>query len=95
MNLRLMTKAILLGGLVALSLALSGCHSEPKTNIEKIDNLIKQVQADAVILNELNSKDFVTLEKDFRTCDSMLQYLSQEQVEKSFALIRFRISHWD
>ena len=84
MHLKSITKTILFGGLISLGLALIGCHSAPKTNIKKIDSLKKQVEADAKLLNELETKDFVTLEKDFKICDSMLQYQSEEQVEKSF-----------
>lgn len=88
MSLRLMAKTILFGGLVALGLALSGCHGKPKNNIEKIDDLIMQVKTDSVILNDLEAKDFVTLQKDFRTCDSMLQYQSPEQIDKSFETLQ-------
>ena len=87
MNLRLI-KPILLGGMIALGLALSSCHSAPETNIEKINSLKKQVQADAKTLGDLETKDFVTLEKDFMTCDSMLQYQSDETVDKSFETLR-------
>lgn len=81
-------KNILLGSVVALGLALGGCHNAPKTNIEKIDNLKKQVQADAKTLSDLDAKDFVTLEKDFRLCDSMLQYQNEEQVDQAFETLR-------
>ena len=74
--------------MVALGLALGGCHSAPETSIEKIDSLKKQVQADAKTLNKIETKDFVALEKDFRTCDSMLQYLNEEQVDNSFETLR-------
>ena len=84
MNLRLMTKSILLCALVGIGLALGSCNSKPETNIDKIENLKKQVQADAKTLNDIETKELVTLEKDFRTCDSMLQYQSPEQVDKSF-----------
>ena len=87
MNLRLI-KTILLGSLFALGLALGGCHSAPETNIDKIDNLKKQVQTDAKTLNNLETKDFVSLEKDFMACDSMLQYQKEEQVEKSFETLQ-------
>ena len=69
---------------MAIGLALSGCHSTPKTNSKQIDDLKKQVQADAKTLQNIEAKDFVTLQKDFRACDSMLQYLNEEQVEQSF-----------
>ena len=75
---------MLLCGLVGIGLALSSCNSKPETNIDKIDNLKKQVQADAKTLNDIESKEFVALQKDFRTCDSLLQYQSPEQVDRSF-----------
>ena len=87
MNQRLI-KTILLGSLFALGLALGGCHSAPETNIDKIDNLKKQVQTDAKTLSDLETKDFVSLEKDFMACDSMLQYQKEEQVEKSFETLQ-------
>jgi len=60
------------------------CTSQPKTLTEKIDSLKQQVLTDAETLQELENKDFATLEKDFVHCDSMLQHLNQEQVEASF-----------
>ena len=75
---------MLLCSLIGIGFALSSCNSKPETNIDKIDNLKKQVQADAKTLNDIESKEFVTLQKDFRTCDSLLQYQSPEQVDKSF-----------
>ena len=88
MNLRLMKKTMLVGGLVAIVLALGGCHNAPKTNIERIDDLKKQVQADAKTLQSIENKEFVTLQKDFKVCDSMLQFQSPEQVDKSFETLR-------
>lgn len=87
MNLRLI-KTILLGDLFTLGLALGGCHNAPETNIDKIDSLKKQVQTNAKTLSDLETKDFVTLEKDFMTCDSLLQYQEEEQVEKSFETLQ-------
>ena len=88
MKLGLMTKTMLVGGLVAIGLALGGCHNAPKTNIERIDDLKKQVKADAKTLQNIEDKEFMTLQKDFRTYDSMLQYQSPEQVDKSFETLR-------
>ena len=85
MNLRLI-KSLLLCNLLALGLA--GCHNAPETNIERIDSMRKQIQTDAKTLNDLEAKNFVTLEKDFRLCDSMLQYQSEEVVDKSFETLR-------
>ena len=92
MNLRLMTKTMLVSGLVALGMALIGCNNTPKadndnkpeTNIDKIESLQQLVRADEKTLNDIEANEFVTLQKDFRACDSMLQYLSPEQVDKSF-----------
>lgn len=66
----------------AFALLLNACA--PKTNIEKIEALEKQVRADAQALELLENKDFVNLEKDFLTCDSMLQHLRSEVVEEVF-----------
>ena len=85
MNLRLI-KSLLLCNLLALGLA--GCHNAPETNIERIDSMRKQIQTDAKTLNDLEAKNFVTLEKDFRLCDSMLQYQSEEQVDQAFETLR-------
>ena len=94
-----MTKTMLVSGLVALGVALIGCNNtpvantdskpetsidKPETNIEKIESLQKQVRTDSKTLDDIEAKEFVTLQRDFRACDSMLQYLSQEQVEQSF-----------
>ena len=61
-----------------------GCTPQPKTTIEKIDDLKKQVTADANALQILADEDFTKLEKDFRHCDSLLQYLDTETVEAQF-----------
>ena len=79
-------KSLLLCNLLALGLA--GCHNAPETNIERIDSMRKQIQTDAKTLNDLEAKNFVTLEKDFRLCDSMLQYQSEEQVDQAFETLR-------
>lgn len=71
-----------------MGLALGGCHNAPETNIDKIDSLKKQVQTNAKTLSDLETKDFVTLEKSFMTCDSLLQYQEEEQVEKSFETLQ-------
>ena len=92
MKLRLMTKTMLVCGLIALGTALISCNttpeatsdSKPETNIDKIESLQKQVQADSKTLNDIEANEFVTLQKDFIACDSMLQYLNEEQVEQSF-----------
>ena len=92
MKLKLMTKTILVCGLFAMGTTLISCNntpettsdSKPETNIDKIESLQKQVQADSKTLNDIEAHEFVTLQKDFIACDSMLQYLNEEQVEQSF-----------
>ena len=87
-----MTKTMLVSGLFAMGVALISCNntpeatndSKPETTIDKIESLQKQVQADSKTLNDIEANEFVTLQKDFRACDSMLQYLSEEQVNQSF-----------
>lgn len=70
---------------MALACALfSACHNAPKTNVEKIDDLKKQLEADAKTLKDLEATDFVTLQEDFMSCDSMLQYLQPEQLDEAF-----------
>lgn len=61
-----------------------GCTHQPKTTIEKIDCLKKQVVADADALQTIANEDFVKLQKDFHYCDSLLQYLDAKVVEASF-----------
>ena len=79
-----MRKAITSFIIVLTCAIMAGCANQPKTNTEKIDSLKQQVTKDAATLQEIESKDFVTLQKDFIHCDSMLQYLSKEQVEANF-----------
>lgn len=60
------------------------CTSQPKTTAEKIDTLKQQVLTDRQSLQGLEDKDFAQLQKDFVLCDSLLQHLSQKQVDASF-----------
>ena len=71
---------------MALFILLIGCQS--KTNTEKIDELKKQVVAQQKALNTLETKDFVQLERDFYTCDSLLQYMHPEEIDEVFAQLR-------
>lgn len=77
-----MNKKFFFIGWLAILLLLSSCH--PNTNIGRIDQLKKTVKTDAKALNELNDNTFVQLEKDFFSCDSALQYLSEADLDKAF-----------
>lgn len=70
--------------LIVAALALAACQSEPKTDLERVDALKKQVQDNAKTLNELENKEFAQLQKDFMSCDSMLQFLHPEEIEEVF-----------
>ena len=63
---------------------LTGCKEAPKTTSGKIDALKQQVESDAKTLKNIENKDFTTLRNDFRYCDSILQYLTEEQVDAAF-----------
>lgn len=77
-----MNKKQILFGWLALLLLLASC--QPKTDLDKIDALRKQLNKDAKVLNDLNADAFVQLEKDFIACDSSLQFLSEEQLDVVF-----------
>lgn len=76
------TKLILFAAIACI--VLSGCNNQPKTTIEKIDLLKKQVATDAKALQAIANEDFTTLQNDFHYCDSMLQYIDAEQVKANF-----------
>ena len=60
------------------------CSEQPKTLPEKIETLKQQVVIDAKTLKKIEAEDYALLQKDFVHCDSMLQHLSQAQVEACF-----------
>ena len=70
-----------IGWLVAL-LLLVGC--QPKTDLDKIDALKKQVNKDVKALDNLNTNTFIQLEKDFISCDSALQFMPEEELDVVF-----------
>lgn len=78
-------KLCFIGWLAAL-LLLVGC--QPKTDLEKIDVLKKQVHKEAKTLNDLKTNTFVQLEKDFIACDSSLQYLSEAELDSVFERLK-------
>ena len=63
-------------------LLLIGC--QPKTDLDRIDALKKQVNKDVKALNDLNANTIGQLEKDFVTCDSLLQFLPEEDLDAAF-----------
>lgn len=67
-----------------VGLLLAGCQTAPSTDLEKIEALKKQVQADATALEQLKANEFAQLERDFVSCDSMLQYMHPEAVDEAF-----------
>ena len=77
-----MNKRHVFVGWIAVMLLLVGC--QPKTDLDKIDALKKQVNKDIKALNDLNDNSFVQLEKDFVSCDSLLQFLSKEELDAFF-----------
>ena len=76
------TRLTLIATLVCIILL--GCNSQPRTTIERIELLKKQVVTDSDALQTIANKDFTTLKKDFHYCDSILQYIDAEQVEANF-----------
>lgn len=70
--------------LLIVTIALAACQSEPKTDLERINALKKQVQTDANIMDELHAKDLEQIQIDFFACDSMLQYLHPEEIDEVF-----------
>ena len=77
-----MNKRHIFFGWLAVILLFAGC--QPKTDLDKIDALKKQVNKDLKTLNQLNVNTFVQLEKDFIVCDSLLQYLPEEELDGVF-----------
>ncbi len=71
-------KALLAG------LLLAGCQASPTTDLERIAALRKQVQADALLLEQLKDKELAQLERDFLVCDSMLQHMHPEAIDEAF-----------
>jgi hypothetical protein len=77
-----MQKKLCFIGWLAALLLLVGC--QPKTDLDRIDALKKQVNKDVKALNDLNTNTFVQLEKDFISCDSSLQFLPEEELDAAF-----------
>ena len=77
-----MKKRLAYFGWIAALILLIGC--QPKTDLDKIDALKKQVNKDVKALNELNTNTFIQLEKDFIVCDSSLQYLPEKELDGVF-----------
>ena len=82
LNDKRMKKRLAYFGWIAALILLMGC--QPKTDLDKIDALKKQVNKDVKALNDLNASTFVQLEKDFISCDSSLQFLPEEELDVIF-----------
>lgn len=82
-------KALLVG------LLLASCQTAPTTDLEKVEALKKQVQADAQTLEQLKGNEFVQLERDFIACDSMLQYLHPEAIDEAFQGLQLTKAYLD
>lgn len=63
-------------------LLLAGC--QPKTELDRIDALTKQVNKDKAALNDLDANTFARLQKEFYSCDSLLQFMSEEKLDSAF-----------
>jgi len=81
-----MHKKLCFIGCLAALLLLVGC--QPKTDLDKIDALKRQVNKDVRALNDLNTNTFVQLEKDFISCDSSLQFLPEEELDAVFEKLK-------
>ena len=81
-------KTILLSTALTL-LGLSGCQQPPKTTIGKIEALQQQVTADANALQTIESRQYNALKSDFMACDSMLQHLSEAQIDTGFEKLQY------
>lgn len=73
-------------GIAALSCTMAAC--QPKTLVDEIGTLEKEVKANAQALSQLKTKQLAQLEKDFIACDSMLQYLRPDEVDTRFQQLR-------
>ena len=73
-------------GIAALSCTMVAC--QPKTLVDEIGTLEKEVKANAQALSQLETKQLAQLEKDFIACDSMLQYLRPDEVDTRFQQLR-------
>lgn len=81
-----MNKRTLYLGWIAVFILLLSC--QPKTNIEKINALKRQVESHQKTLNTLVIKNYAQLEHDFFACDSLLQYMHPEEVDEAFSQLR-------
>lgn len=73
-------------GLVAalVALTLGACNPKQPSTVERIDNLKKQVNADAKALQQIENEEYPKLSEDFMYCDSLLQYMDSVQVSQNF-----------
>ena len=65
-------------------LALASCSDKAETPFTKLH---QQLDRDSLALNEIQQQYPERIRTDFRWCDSMLQYVPEEQVEECFDLL--------
>ena len=73
-------------GLIAalIALALGACNPKQPSTVERIEKLQKQVNADALALQQIENEDYPNLSRDFLYCDSLLQYMDTTLVNRYF-----------
>lgn len=71
-----------------LLLLLFSCRSKTETSsLKAIPPLQEQLRKDSLALVDLQKKYQIPLRNEFRQCDSMLQYLPEEQVGECFDIL--------
>ena len=79
---RLFNQIALFIGIATFAGTMAAC--QPKTLVDEIGTLEKEVKANAQALSQLETKQLAQLEKDFIVCDSVLQYLRPDEVDARF-----------
>lgn len=69
---------------LVISIGFGSCQNKPQTLTGQIDQLKQQVVADSTTLHQLKTVDYQKLNSEFIFCDSLLQYVSQDQIETAF-----------
>lgn len=67
-----------------IAMILGACSEKQPSTVDRIEQLKKQVTADAKTLQQIENEDYPRLHKDFLYCDSLLQYMDSAQVSHNF-----------